>query len=350
MNKILTRRQQEIIDILDNYPNSAISFILNKLQIQVSVATLNRDLAKLVKDDLLNKKGKGRSIKYIISDGYKLLASINSENYFNLEADYRDGNKVFNQEIFDLLKAQNIFTKIESLYLEKIQKGYLDNIKHISPTLYKKELERLTIELSWKSSQIEGNTYSLLETELLLKEKIKAVNKTDEETQMLLNHKYALEYVLKNKNIVNPIKVSVIEDIHTILIRGLGVSRNIRKHNVGITGTSYTPPDNEFQILEYLQKMCILINEKNNHFEKALIAICMISYIQPFEDGNKRTARIIGNALLMSNDLCLLSYRSVNPLDYKKAMLLFYEQNNINAFKELFIKQYMFAVLNYFKV
>jgi Fic family protein len=74
----------------------------------------------------------------------------------------------------------------------------------------------------------------------------------------------------------------------------------------------------------------------------------MISYIQPFEDGNKRTARILGNALLLANNACPLSYRSVNEGDYKKAILLFYEQNNINLFKELFINQFKFSVDNYF--
>ena len=74
----------------------------------------------------------------------------------------------------------------------------------------------------------------------------------------------------------------------------------------------------------------------------------MISYIQPFEDGNKRTARILGNAILLANNTCPLSYRSVNEADYKKAMVLFYEQNSARFFKELFTEQFKFAVENYF--
>jgi len=116
------------------------------------------------------------------------------------------------------------------------------------------------------------------------------------------------------------------------------VSKNIRSRSVGITGSAYKPLDNEHQIKENLEKMCALINSKDNGFEKALFAVTLISYIQPFEDGNKRTGRMVSNAILIGYDACPLSYRSVEAMDYKKAMLLFYEQNNINAFKKIFIE------------
>ena len=123
-----------------------------------------------------------------------------------------------------------------------------------------------------------------------------------------------------------------IEDIHSLLIKDLDVDGNIRKRRVGITGTNYRPLDNEFQIRESLQSMCVFINGCNDIFEKALMALALISYIQPFEDGNKRTARIISNAVLMNCQYCPLSFRTVDPIDYKKAMLIFYEQNNISSF------------------
>ena len=93
---------------------------------------------------------------------------------------------------------------------------------------------------------------------------------------------------------------------------------------------------------------CDLINNKNNVFEKALLALLLLSYIQPFMDGNKRTARITSNALLIANGYCPLSFRTVDSIDYKKAMLIFYEQNNLHAFKQIFISQFEFAVSEYF--
>ncbi|MEK7166883.1 MAG: Fic family protein, partial [Patescibacteria group bacterium] len=91
-----------------------------------------------------------------------------------------------------------------------------------------------------------------------------------------------------------------------------------------------------------------LANNLKDPFSKALILILLISYIQPFEDGNKRTSRLIGNAVFLANNICPLSYRSINEADYKKAIILFYEQNNVRFFKELFVNQFQFAVENYF--
>jgi hypothetical protein len=187
-----------------------------------------------------------------------------------------------------------------------------------------------------------------LETEQLLKEKQTASGKTKDEAIMLLNHKDALDFILANPGYINPIAVSVIEDIHSILIKELNISRNIRNTRVGISGTNYKPLDNEFQIKEALLSMCNLINEKMNVFEKALLSLLLISYIQPFSDGNKRTGRIISNAIFIKYNYCPISFRTVDSIAYKKAMLVFYEQNNIQPFKQIFIDQFDFAVRTYF--
>ena len=89
-------------------------------------------------------------------------------------------------------------------------------------------------------------------------------------------------------------------------------------------------------------------NGKENVFEKALLILVLLSYIQAFTDGNKLTARISSNAVLIAWGYCPISFRTVDSVDYKKAMLMFYEQNNIAAFKKIFIEQYEFAVKNYF--
>lgn len=126
------------------------------------------------------------------------------------------------------------------------------------------------------------------------------------------------------------------------------MDRGIRHRRVGITGTKYHPLDNEFQIREAMSDTCQLINSKKSVFEKALLALVLLSYIQAFSDGNKRTARITSNAILIANGYCPLSFRTVNSYDYKKAMLIFYEQNSFYAIKQIFIEQYEFAVREYF--
>ena len=131
-------------------------------------------------------------------------------------------------------------------------------------------------------------------------------------------------------------------------LQSRGINKGIRRRRVGVTGTNYRPLDNEFQIREALDDSCRLINGRESVFEKALLALVLISYIQAFSDGNKRTARMTSNAILIANRYCPISFRTVDSVDYKKAMLIFYEQNNISAFKKIFIDQFAFAVGTYF--
>jgi Fic family protein len=344
----LNQRQNDILKILANKREIGIADINALLAYNVSIPTINRDLKVLVSNNLLAKIGTGKNTTYKVSDSYRLLDAEIGNSYFDKEVDERFGNKRFNPAIFKLIEESVLFTKSEFDFLDALQQAHTEKIKTLSPVLLKKETERLAIELSWKSSQIEGNTYSLLETEVLLTEKITAKGKDQSEAIMLLNHKKAIDYIYQDRISVTPLKVAGIEGIHSLLTSDMGISKNLRKRVVGITGTSYVPPENEFQIREYLENVCELINKRDSVFEKAMLAVLLISYIQPFEDGNKRTGRITGNALLIENKYCPLSYRSVTPIDYKKAMILFYEQNNLSAYKKLFMEQFEFAVKNYF--
>jgi Fic family protein len=277
------------------------------------------------------------------------MMPLNIDTYFIKDIDERKVQESFNfQLIQDVLPGVTLFTPEEKIRLESAHKEFLANMETLSDLEYRKEMERLGVDLSWKSSQIEGNTYSLLETERLLKEKQTAQGKTKEEAVMLLNHKDALDFILDNPDYLKELSVRRLEDIHSILTKELGVGNGIRKRRVGITGTNYRPLDNEFQIREALDDTCRLINGKEDVFEKALLALVLLSYIQPFTDGNKRTARICSNAIFMAWGYCPISFRTVDSVDYKKAMLIFYEQSNLYAFKQIFIEQFEFAVKEYF--
>ena len=269
--------------------------------------------------------------------------------YFDKDIDEREVQESFNFDLIrEVLPKVEIFTKEELSVLFAAQKEFEKNTEGMTDLEYHKEMERLGVDLSWKSSQIEGNTYSLLETERLLRDKQTASGKTKEEAIMLLNHKDALDFVLDVPDYLKELSVHRIEDIHSILTKELGVDRNIRHRRVGITGTNYRPLDNEFQIREALEDTCTLVNGKDNVFEKAILTLVLLSYIHAFVDGNKRTARITSNAILIANGYCPISFRTVDSIDYKKAMLMFYEQNNIAAFKKIFIEQFLFAVKTYF--
>ena len=346
---MLNQRENNIIDFIKINGSNSSKEIFESIDISVSYATLKRILGKLIEDNYLSVQGLGKATRYSISPTYQVIQPIDIKAYYEIEIDDREIIEIFNFDIInEVLAKYSVFTDSELRILNELQSKFIQNISKLSENEYKKEFERLAIDLSWKSSQIEGNTYSLLETERLLREKETAAGKTKEEASMLLNHKDALDFIIENPNYLNPISVSKIEDIHSILVKELAVERNLRKKRVGISGTNYKPLDNEFQIHEALQNTCDVINKKTNVFEKALLALVLISYIQPFMDGNKRTARIVSNAILLSENYCPLSFRTVNSIDYKKAMLLFYEQNNISNFKEIFINQFEFAVKTYF--
>jgi len=314
-----------------------------------SYATVKRILQHLIKKGFVTTEGIGKATKYHVSRSYDVLHEIDIETYFEKELDERKVRKSFNHDLInETLNKIAIFSEEELQHLNELQQVFTKKIATLSKKEHKNELERLAIDLSWKSSQIEGNTYSLLETERLLKDKETAAGRTKDEAVMLLNHKDAIDFIVANPDYIKPLKLSAIEDIHRLLIKELGVENNIRKRTVGISGTNYKPLDNEFQIREAMEELCGLVNLKKNVFEKAFLTLLLISYIQPFGDGNKRTARIISNAILMNHAYCPLSFRTVDSLDYKKAMLIFYEQNNLSAVKHIFISQFEFAVETYF--
>lgn len=340
---------REILQFLHYNPQSSREDIARGIGFEGSDATLKRLIAALVKNEDIVVEGKSRATRYRLSNRAHLLMPLNLDTYFSQDVDERIVQTSFN---FDLIREQmpgvSLFSSEERVHLRNLQRIFRQHIAEMTPNEYNKEMERLGIDLSWKSSQIEGNTYSLLETERLLRESKTANGKTQEEATMLLNHKYALRFILDNPDYLQELTVSHIEDIHSLLTKGLSVDKGIRHRRVGISGTNYHPLDNEFQIREAMHDTCDLINSKEDVFEKALLALVLLSYIQAFSDGNKRTARITSNAILIANGYCPLSFRSVDSIDYKKAMLIFYEQNNIYAFKQIFIEQFEFAVREYF--
>lgn len=349
MAKKSTYSKSHILDYIKNNPKCSSNEILNGINGEMSIATLKRVLQELVSEGLIITKGELKGRKYEVSPAYEIIRPIEVDKYFEKEIDERIIQDRFNHELISkTLHNISIYINPEIDHLNKLQEQFKLNSSKLSVSEFKNELERLAIDFSWKSSQIEGNTYSLLETERLLKDRETAAGKTKDEAIMLLNHKEALDFIISHPDYINPLTVSSIEDIHSILVKDLDITRNVRKGRVGISGTNYKPLDNEFQIKEALESMCDVLNSKVNVFEKALLALVLISYIQPFSDGNKRTARIISNAILMHHHYCPISFRSIDSIEYKKAMLIFYEQTNINPFKNIFIGQFEFAVNTYF--
>ena len=313
-----------------------------------SKPTIARDLAKLVQQKLIKVSGKGKNTVYLPFIDNPLLRFIDEKQYFTREVDERiDVQTSFDFSIFKYLR--NIFSADEITSLSKINKSFTKETEKLPQDIYRKELERFIIELSWKSSKIEGNTYTLLDTENLIKQSIEAKGHSKEEAIMILNHKRAFETILTHKEEFKTITMSQITQLHNVLVKGLSITTGVRKEAVGITGTTYNPLDNHFQIKEALEKTIAVINSASYPLEKALIALVFISYIQPFSDGNKRTGRMLANAILLAYDFYPLSYRSVDETTFKQALILFYETHSIVQFKKILTDQYRFALNTYFQ-
>ncbi|MDD4062308.1 MAG: Fic family protein [Candidatus Pacebacteria bacterium] len=341
----LNKKQQEILNIVVKDESLQSSEVFEKMS-DVSLVTVKRALSDMARLGLLNKSGSGRSVKYSIGIIGRIFLDIDARKYCSIDPDERFGLARYNFEFLSSIPSE-LFSKDEINLLNNSTANWQGKIKNITPVIQEKELKRFVIELAWKSSKIEGNTYSLVDTEQLILNNKEAKNRTKEETQMILNHRDAFHTIFNNPDKYKKIKKGEIEEIHFLLTKDLKIKKGFRQSPVGITGSIFRPLDNSYQISEAVDLLEKAITQAKSPFSKALIALLGISYIQPFEDGNKRTARFTANAILISNNLPPISYRSVDERDYRDAILTLYEINSIIPIKKIFINQYDFTANNY---
>lgn len=314
---------------------------------EVTDRTVQRDLSELLGNEMVERRGEARAITYKVTPRGSLHLTLPDDELEEIFADETRQNLTYDFTRLNLIEKNNLFSEPEQEALSTYHALFLEKLKTASKDIIRRERERITIELSWKSSQIEGNTYSLLETETLLKEGIAAPGKSDEETKMVLNHKDALDFSEQQKRLFgDALTVQTVIELHRILAKDI-MSDGLRERLVGITGSAYRPLDNKFQIEDELARFCAVVNAKENIFEKALIAFTYICYLQPFNDGNKRTARILANAILYAHDSFPLSLRAVSVSEYKLAILAFYEMGILGNCKKVFIGQAKFAAEQY---
>ena len=201
-------RQTDILNFIQSHSNCSSGEIHKEFEGSISYTTVKRTLSQLLREKFILAVGKGKGTRYLVSPSYKLLYPIDIGRYYQKEIDDRTIIDGFNLSIFELLDKSEILTEKELSELSDLQQKYNVNTSQLSDSEYKKELERLAIDLSWKSSQIEGNTYSLLETERLLKERETAAGKTKEEAIMLLNHKDAIDFIVENPDYLEKEKIN----------------------------------------------------------------------------------------------------------------------------------------------
>ena len=204
-------------------------------------------------------------------------------------------------------------------------------------------LNRLLIDLSWASSQLEGNTYSRLDTERLIEYGQAAAGKDALETQMILNHKAAIEYLVRDTEHVG-VNPETIIALHAFLSDGLmpdpATCGRLRNRPVEIGGSVYLPIALPQRIEELFGVVIEMAAEILDPFEQAFFLMVHLPYLQPFEDVNKRVSRLAANIPFIRHNLSPLSFIDVAAKDYIEALLGVYELNRVELLRDIFVRAY----------
>lgn len=338
--------QSKIVDFVAKNKISSTGDIEKYLQ-TVTRPTLSRYVRELKDNEILESIGEGRGSKYTVSQsGIKMYPFDVSVYEQSFEAQYRIP---YNRNLFTNVSRKKFFSQEEKEVLNVVNTQYIEWSKNTEPEYKKIAFERCAIEFSWKSSKIEGNTYTLLETENLIKNKREAQGKSHDEAVMILNQKHVFDLIYLY-SVFKTVSSATLIDMHKLIIKDLGIPSGLRRAQVGITGTQYTPLTLPTLIEEALGDLFSFIANTTSPVEKAIIALAGIAYIQPFADGNKRVSRHFANFILHSYGLPPVAWRTVNEIEYKKAMIAFYELGNIEPIKVMWITHYVETANTFFSV
>ena len=244
----------------------------------------------------------------------------------------------------------NCYRPNESYYLSAETRQYLAmRGKPKSAPIYpagthaRTVMNRLLIELSWNSSRLEGNTYSLLETEYLLATGATAEGKDTRQTQMILNHKAAIEFLINHADETRFDRPTLFT-LHSLLADNLMADQQargrLRTITVGIGGTVYLSLAVPQLIEEHFDQILNTAAAISDPFEQAFFAMVHLPYLQPFEDVNKRVSRLAANIPLIRENLSPLSFVDVPQHLYVEAMLGIYELNDVTLLRDVFIWAY----------
>jgi Fic family protein len=214
-------------------------------------------------------------------------------------------------------------------------------------------LDRLLIDLSWASSHLEGNTYSRLDTRKLIEEGKAAKGKAIIETQMILNHKKAIELLVDDADSVNFNRFTVM-NIHSALAENLLDNAldegRIRQHLIGISKSVFRPLSVPSQINEQLDLMLKKARQIKDPFEQSFFVMVHLPYLQAFADINKRTSRLMANLPLIKANLCPLTFLGVPEKAYSRAILGVYEMTRVELLRDLYFWAYQQSTREYLTI
>jgi hypothetical protein len=351
-----------VLAVVAQFPDGArVGEIIELLDAPPSRRTLQYRLALLVKQHRLRRHGDGAGSRYVLPSAQTAESQMQP---------LPDGNEpqglVLSSEAIRIQRSVtaplatrkpvgynraflDAYTPNETYYLPADTRNRLAEVGRVSKDslpagTYAREIyDRLLIDLSWNSSRLEGNTYSLLETERLLELGAAAEDKDTREAQMILNHRAAIELLLDDSVDIAFNRYTIC-NLHALLSDHLladqGACGRLRSKSVGVTGTLFHP----LGVPQMIEECFDVILEKAeaiaDPFEQAFFVMVQLPYLQPFMDVNKRVSRLAANIPLIRMNLCPLSFVDVPDKHYTGGILGVYELNDVAYLRDVFTWAY----------
>jgi hypothetical protein len=342
-----------ILKIIERFPEGAsLQDIMDSLEKPMTRRTLQRRLEHLVKNNLLKTAGSTRSRRFFVvskaamsSIRRPLILSPTAESIQKKISEPIQMRQYvsYNREFLDQYRPNVTYYLPATIRKHLFELGKPPVGGGPAGTYARQILSRLLIDLSWNSSRLEGNTYSLLETKRLLEWGEEAEGKNTKDAQMILNHKIAIEFLVDSANSIKFNRYTIF-NLHALLSQNLlpnpkscGALRSIP---VGIAGSVYQPLAVPQLISECFQQILDTAEAITDPLEQAFFVMVHLPYLQPFEDVNKRVSRIAANLPLIRENFSPLSFVDVPEQTYINGLLGVYELNRIELLREIFIWAY----------
>ena len=362
----------KLLSIIAGRLNGAsVKELLENRELGYPKRTLQRRLDQLVSDNRLEPKGEGRGRRYLVphqQDPHAMTSMVREDSpVYKIRHDWLSPEALeirgiiqrpltqripvnYQGSFLDRYRPNKTFYLPESLRDELRETGQVGMSELPAGTYFRQVMDRLLIDLSWNSSRLEGNTYSLLETQRLLELGEDTEGKAVQETQMILNHKAAIEMLADDAGELDFNRYTIC-NLHALLSDNLlsdpGACGRLRSCRVGISGTVFHPLGTPQQIEERFEQILKKASAVRDPFEQAFFTMVHIPYLQPFEDVNKRVSRLAANIPLIRYNLCPLSFVDVESHDYIGGLLGVYELNRVEYLRDVFARAYRRSCARY---
>lgn len=361
--KVKKEEYEKILNALDKNPNGVSIRDLMKAELGYPKRTLQRRIDHLIVAGRIVATGGGRSRKYFTPKYHESQlprvtspdASWLSEKGLALKKMVMRPISIrtpvsYQTEFLDAYEPNRTRYLPQRLSHTLAEMGSIGAGELPAGTYLRQIMGRLVIDLSWNSSRLEGNTYSLLETERLLELGESADGKNAEETQMILNHKSAIELLADEAGGIAFNRYTIC-NLHAVLSENLlpdpSSGGRLRSKLIGIGQSVYEPLQVPQQIEMYFDRMLTKAEAIQNPFEQSFFIMVHLPYLQPFEDVNKRVSRLAANIPMIRKNLCPLSFVDVDQDDYIRGMLAVYELNRIEYLRDVYAWAYQRSCARY---